>query len=75
MEMAVWVTGDIHGNPARFSTDIFPEQKEMTIGWKRNRSPQCLWMEITKTIRDLILIRQKHGREEMYILFARRLFI
>lgn len=28
--MAVWVTGDIHGNPARFATDIFPEQKEMT---------------------------------------------
>ena len=28
--MAVWITGDIHGNPQRFSTDIFPEQKEMT---------------------------------------------
>lgn len=21
--MAVWITGDIHGNPQRFSTDIF----------------------------------------------------
>lgn len=28
--MAIWVTGDIHGNPSRLSTDIFPEQKEMT---------------------------------------------
>lgn len=28
--MAVWITGDIHGNPQRFSTDAFPEQKEMT---------------------------------------------
>lgn len=28
--MSVWVTGDIHGNPQRFSSDIFPEQKEMT---------------------------------------------
>ena len=28
--MAVWITGDIHGNPQRFSTDNFPEQKEMT---------------------------------------------
>lgn len=28
--MAVWITGDIHGNPQRFSTGIFPEQKEMT---------------------------------------------
>ena len=28
--MSVWVTGDIHGNPRRFSSDIFPEQKEMT---------------------------------------------
>ena len=28
--MAVWITGDIHGNPQRFSTDIFSEQKEMT---------------------------------------------
>lgn len=26
----VFVTGDIHGDPTRFSTDIFPEQKEMT---------------------------------------------
>lgn len=28
--MSIWVTGDIHGNPVRLSTDIFPEQKEMT---------------------------------------------
>ena len=28
--MAVWITGDIHGNSQRFSTDIFPEQKEMS---------------------------------------------
>lgn len=28
--MAIYVTGDIHGNPSRLSTDIFPEQKEMT---------------------------------------------
>lgn len=28
--MAVWITGDIHGNPQRFSTDIFSEQKGMT---------------------------------------------
>ncbi|MDE5866632.1 MAG: metallophosphoesterase [Lachnospiraceae bacterium] len=28
--MSVWVTGDIHGNPQRFSSDIFTEQKEMT---------------------------------------------
>ena len=26
----VYLTGDIHGNPFRFSTDKFPEQKEMT---------------------------------------------
>lgn len=26
----IYVTGDIHGNPVRLSTDIFPEQKEMT---------------------------------------------
>lgn len=28
--MSVWITGDIHGNPQRFSSNIFPEQKEMT---------------------------------------------
>lgn len=26
----IYVTGDIHGNPRRFNTDNFPEQKEMT---------------------------------------------
>lgn len=26
----IYVTGDIHGDPSRFSTDCFPEQKEMT---------------------------------------------
>ena len=26
----IYVTGDIHGEPFRFSSDIFPEQKEMT---------------------------------------------
>ena len=26
----IYVTGDIHGDPFRFSSDIFPEQKEMT---------------------------------------------
>ena len=24
--MACWVTGDIHGDPRRFSVDSFPEQ-------------------------------------------------
>lgn len=28
--MSIWVTGDIHGNPVRLSTDNFYEQKEMT---------------------------------------------
>ena len=28
--MSIYVTGDIHGNPSRLSTAIFPEQKEMT---------------------------------------------
>ena len=28
--MSVWITGDIHGNPHRLSSDIFPEQKDMT---------------------------------------------
>ena len=28
--MSIWVTGDIHGNPQRFSSDIFTEQKELT---------------------------------------------
>ena len=28
--MSIWITGDIHGNPNRFSIDSFPEQKEMT---------------------------------------------
>lgn len=27
--MAIWCTGDIHGNPVRLSTDSFYEQKEM----------------------------------------------
>lgn len=27
--MSVWITGDIHGNPIRFSTYNFPEQKGM----------------------------------------------
>lgn len=26
----IWITGDIHGDPSRFSTDCFYEQKEMT---------------------------------------------
>ena len=26
----IYITGDIHGNPIRFSTPYFPEQKEMT---------------------------------------------
>lgn len=28
--MSIWVTGDIHGNPQRLSSDIFTEQKDMT---------------------------------------------
>ena len=28
--MSIWVTGDIHGDPRRFNTGCFPEQKEMT---------------------------------------------
>lgn len=28
--MSVWITGDIHGDPRRFSSVIFPEQKDMT---------------------------------------------
>ena len=28
--MSVWITGDIHGDPTRFSTESFYEQKEMT---------------------------------------------
>lgn len=28
--MAIWVTGDIHGNPNRLGITSFPEQKEMT---------------------------------------------
>ena len=27
--MSVWVTGDIHGNPIRLSTENFYEQKDM----------------------------------------------
>ena len=27
--MGVWITGDIHGNPVRLSTDSFYEQKEL----------------------------------------------
>lgn len=30
--MSIWITGDIHGDPTRFSKDVFPEQKEMTKG-------------------------------------------
>ena len=26
----IYITGDIHGDPTRFSKDAFPEQKEMT---------------------------------------------
>ena len=26
----IYITGDIHGDPFRLSTDVFPEQKEMT---------------------------------------------
>lgn len=28
--MSIFITGDIHADPTRFSTEIFPEQKEMT---------------------------------------------
>ena len=28
--MSIYITGDIHGDASRLSTDIFPEQKEMT---------------------------------------------
>ena len=28
--MAIWVTGDIHGDPSRLSVSHFSEQKEMT---------------------------------------------
>ena len=28
----IYITGDCHANFGRFSTDIFPEQKEMTKG-------------------------------------------
>ena len=28
--MAIWATGDIHGNARRFFMEAFPEQKEMT---------------------------------------------
>ena len=28
--MSIYITGDIHGDPTRLSTGIFPEQKEMT---------------------------------------------
>ena len=30
--MSVWITGDIHGNPVRLSTDSFYEQKEFRGG-------------------------------------------
>lgn len=26
----IYITGDIHGDPSKLSSDIFPEQKEMT---------------------------------------------
>lgn len=28
--MSIWITGDIHGKPIRFSSDSFPEQKDMS---------------------------------------------
>lgn len=29
-DLSVWVTGDIHGNPIRLSTENFYEQKEFS---------------------------------------------
>lgn len=49
--MSIWVTGDIHGNPVRLSSESFPEQREMTkddyviilgdfgLIWDQNESP------------------------------------
>lgn len=28
--MSIWITGDIHGNPSRLSSNVFPEGKELT---------------------------------------------
>ena len=28
--VSIWITGDIHGNPVRLSTDSFYEQKEFS---------------------------------------------
>ena len=30
INISVWITGDIHGNPVRLSTDSFYEQKEFS---------------------------------------------
>lgn len=34
--MSIWVTGDLHGNPYRLSSDSFYEQKEFEDGYENN---------------------------------------
>lgn len=36
MKLGVWISGDIHGNPVRFSTDNFYEQKEFSGNKEEN---------------------------------------
>ena len=39
--MTVWITGDIHSNPFRLSTDSFYEQKTFEGGYENNIVIQC----------------------------------
>ena len=58
--MAIWATGDIHGNARRFFMEAFPEQKEMTkedvmlqLGdfgliwdWRGETSEEEYWLDL-----------------------------
>lgn len=57
--MSIWVTGDIHGNPVRLSTDNFPEQKEFSKNKDENIVIICGDF-------GLVWDREKESREEQY---------
>ena len=83
----IFVTGDMHADPGRFSMENFPEQKEMTrndymvicgdfgLLWdKENRIPHWSWMETMKISRALTPFRKKNGTEAAFTRCGKTLF-
>ena len=86
----IFVTGDMHADPGRFSMENFPEQKEMTrndymvicgdfgLLWDKEESKRekwwLDWMETMKISRALTPFRKKNGTEAAFTRCGKTLF-